>query len=76
MPSLPARVITEKIMRGTVRRWAVAVGVGVAAIAAGAGGTAASLTAVAGAPTTAAVAQATVDCKPTECGGNHNQVLV
>ena len=50
-------------------------GVGAAALAAGAGGAAASLAGAGGAPTTAAVVHAAKDCKPTECGANHNQVL-
>jgi hypothetical protein len=74
-PSLSARVIKEKIMRGIVRRWIVAGGVGVAALAAGAGGTAASVAGAAGAPTTATVVHAAGDCQPLQCGGNHNQVL-
>jgi len=45
----------------TVRRWIVAVGVGVAALAAGAGGTAASLAGAAEAPTTATVVHASGD---------------
>ncbi len=60
-------------MYGTVRRWMVAVGVGVAALAVGAGGAAVSL---AGAPATTTVVHAAGDCMPTDCGANHNQVLV
>jgi hypothetical protein len=56
----------------TVLRWIVAVGVGVAALVAGADGVAASVAGAAGAP---AVVHAAGDCKPTECGANHNQVL-
>jgi len=63
-------------MRGTVRRWIVAVGVGVAPLVAGAGGVAAGLAGAAGATATVAVVHTAKDCKPTECGGNHNQVLV
>ena len=62
-------------MRRTVRKWVLAVGVGVAALAAGAGGAAASLAGAAGAPATTTAVHAAKDCKPTECGANHNQVL-
>jgi len=59
-------------MRRTVRRWIIAVGVGAAALAAGAAG----LAGAAGAPATATVVHAAGDCTSTDCGGNHNQVLV
>jgi len=59
-------------MRRTVRRWIIAAGVGAAALAAGAAG----LAGAAGAPATATVVHAAGDCTSTDCGGNHNQVLV
>jgi hypothetical protein len=62
-------------MRRTIRGWITAVGVGTAALAAVAG-SAAGLAGAAGAPAAITVVHAARDCKPTECGGNHNQVLV
>ena len=61
-------------MRRTVRKWVLAVGVGVAALAAGAGG-AAGLAGAAGAPAAATAVQAAGGCTTSDCGGNHNQVL-
>ena len=65
----------KEIMCRTVRKWIIAVGVGVAALAAGAGGAAAGLGA-AGTPAPATVVHAAGGCPPADCGGNHNQVLV
>jgi hypothetical protein len=59
-----------------VQRWAVAVGAGVAALVVGAGTAAASLPSAAGAPTAAAALRAADGCTTSDCGGNHNQVLV
>jgi hypothetical protein len=60
-------------MSRAVQRWIVAVGVGIAALVAGTGTVAAS---AAGAPTAAAAVRAAGDCMPSDCGANHNQVLV